>query len=145
MARYSVSSINLREALTSLKISLPEYDIRRLLSVTRDRLSAGDVAKLLRKIIAQYRIDPIKVLQIRGVGKKTYESIDALYREVEALETRKDQSVTSSMQSARNSLGNIRRRIPAEYHHQVDTVLEELGKLSVKFNNQMLKQGEGRE
>lgn len=144
MKTYSIASTNLREALVLLKVSLPEYDVRRLINVTRHCLSGADAAKYLRKIISQYRIDHVKVLAIRGVGKKTFESVHALYAEIEALENLKDTSIRGSIQSARNSLANIRRRCPTDLHPSIDKAIETLVSFNVHFTNHLLAKEQGR-
>ncbi len=135
MAQYTVSSIVLRGALTRMKIILNEQDIKRLIPITRNCLSEVEAARELRELIGLYRSKPVEVLQRKGIGKKTFESIDNLFKEVVAMETKQDTSMQGNIEAAIASMRLVKRRAPDFLTKDVDSAVTKLVSLSTKITN----------
>lgn len=141
MSRYSHSSRILREALNRLEVRLNETDIRRLIPLVKGYTTTANAVKHLRKIISIHRVTPLELLKMKGVGKKTYSSIDTLFLCIVAKENLKDNNVHSNVDAAIANLRVIRMQCPAKLHKNVDSVLKELNKLSANITNELLSRG----
>lgn len=126
MTRKAHSIEMLEEALDRLGIRLSSVDIRRLHYFTRDAATRTATVKALRNAVAQYRLDPLKLLAIKGVGIKTLHSVQLLSDIFAGQEVKKEFGHSDNLVAVQSILRTMRRGIPDEARTLIDEAANKL-------------------
>ncbi len=112
--RRTSASIMTSDALRCLEVNLSFAELRPLMFFTKKCATTTAMVQTLRKLIAQYRAAPEKLLLTKGVGKKTYLAIIKLSEAVAAQEIAKEFGVTNNLKGAIAIIRNCTRGISPE-------------------------------
>lgn len=111
MTKKAHSITMLNEAIDSLGFTLSSQDIHRLHYFTRDVATRTATVKALRNAVAQFRLDPLKLLEKRGVGIKTLQSVKALSDLLAGQETQKEFGVADNLAAVQSILNTTHRGV----------------------------------
>lgn len=120
MAKQAFSMILLGEALASLDINIGHIDVRRLHHFTRECATRTAVVKTLRKAVAQFRLDPLKLLETKGIGIKTVLSVQLLSDLFAAQEVKREFGVADNLAAVSTILNTCRRGVDDVTRSELD-------------------------
>jgi hypothetical protein len=112
MTKKANSITLLEEALSSIGIALSSIEVRRLTVFTRDVATRTATVKALRNAVAQFRLDPLKLLEKRGVGIRTLQSVQTLSDLFAAQETKKEFGHVDNLAAVQAILNTMNRGVP---------------------------------
>ena len=120
MSRQTNSSVMTVEALDSLKVSMTSVDVRRLVRFTRNVATRTAMVKLLRRLVVQYRIDPLQLLEEKGIGMMTLLSIQKLSELIAAQEVRIEFGIEDNLQALQTILQTFNRGVPDKVKVEIE-------------------------
>lgn len=124
----SLSMIMIADALNSLNVILTAQDHRRLVVFTKEVAVRTALVKKLRKAVETFRLDPISLLDVKGIGKMTLVTIKRLSEELQAQEVKREFGVADNLKAVNTILNASKRGISKE----AATLIEDANKLITK-------------
>lgn len=109
MTKKAHSIIMLTEAIESMGFTLSSTDLHRLHFFTREVITRTATVKALRNAVAQFRLDPLKLLEKRGVGIKTLKSVKLLSDMLSGQETQKEFGIADNLAAVQSILSTTHR------------------------------------
>lgn len=139
--KLSFSSILAHEAVEKMKVVLTSKDIRRLTVFTRHLATSTAMVKELTKITALFRLDPLKVLEMKGVGPMTLLTVQKLSKELQAQEVLKEFGVADNLAAVQTILNTMHRGISDKARAELNKARDSITRAQNIIENEKIEAG----
>ncbi len=140
-ARTTNSTLMTVDALAAMKINLSAIHIRRLSIFTKGLATKTAMVKKLQKMVAMYRIDPVQVLEQKGVGIKTFASIHLLSAHVAANDLKAEFGVADNLSALLTVIRSFHWSVNDDIKKLVAVAESNLHKARAKLEMERLEGG----
>lgn len=111
MSKKAFSTQLTEEALNSMGLNMTSSEKRCLAFFTHDMATRTATVKSLQLAVAQYRIDPIALLETKGIGKATLRAVRTLHNMIAAQETMREFGVNDNLTAVQTILQTCKRGV----------------------------------
>lgn len=139
--KLSFSSLLAHEAVEKMKVVLTSKDIRRLTVFTRHLATSTAMVKELIKIVGQFRLDPLKVLEMKGVGPMTLLTVQKLSNELLAQDVQKEFGIKDNLNAVQTILNTMHRGVSEKARAELNKARDSITRAQNIIENEKIEQG----
>jgi len=139
--KRAFTTITTIDALERLGIVTTPQHLRRLCHLAKGVVTATAMVKKLRKLIATFRTEPDEVLEIKGVGIKTFQSIALLSKLLAANEVKSEFGISDNISAVLTILQTFNRGASPEVKVLIEAAKDKLYKARTKIELERITEG----
>ncbi len=140
--KKAFTSLLVLNATVTLQLQdITSYDLRRLAVFAKDIASDTAMVKKLRRIVAMYRLNPIDVLDLKGVGPMTLLTVQKISAQLSANEVKAEFGVGDNLDAVLTISNNFKRGVSGEIRQLIEEGRANFQKARMLLENEKLKQG----